>query len=339
MKDVSPPPTMQDVARAAGVHQTTVSRVLRNDPRITAEVQQRVRAAAEAVGYVPNPLLSALGTLRRQRAAAANQMALAYVLRADATHRTVGAHVAGAREAAARRGYKLEEFVLDDDLREERLNQILTARNILGVILGPLPEAHGHFTLDWTQFCAVAIEYSFSEPAFDRVVTDSYATMNTVLAQCLRRGLGRVGIVLAQVVDERNEGLLCAAHALAVRRERKLANLPPLILPEWNADVFENWMHKARPRVIVSSNTFLPQIEVWLRKSKLRVPRDIGLVNLNVNPDIQPHAGICQDAPAIGAMATRLVIDKMNQNERGIPASRVTILTEGRWCEGSTLPV
>jgi DNA-binding LacI/PurR family transcriptional regulator len=329
---------MQDVAAAAGVHQTTVSRALRNDPRITDAVKLRVKKAAEAVGYVPNPLLSALGTLRRRRSSVANQLAIAYVMRATKELQGVPTdHLAGVRDAAARRGYKVDEFTLDDDLDESRLNNILVARNILGVILGPLPEAHGHFALDWGRFCTVAIEYSFSEPAFDRVVTDSYATMNTVLDQCLRRGFRRIGIVLAQVVDERNEGLLCAAYALAAQRRRELAKLPPLILPEWNDGAFSKWMETKRPEVIISSNMLLPQIESWLRARSMRAPRDVGLVNLNVFPAVQSHTGICQDAPAIGALAARLVIDKMNQNERGVPASRFTLLTEGRWYPGRTL--
>ena len=47
------PPTSHDVARAAGVSQPTVSRALRNDPRLTAQTITRVRDAAEALSYVP----------------------------------------------------------------------------------------------------------------------------------------------------------------------------------------------------------------------------------------------------------------------------------------------
>ena len=68
---------MKDVAIAAGVHQTTVSRALRNDPRITEPVKKQVRQAAERLGYRLNPLLSALGTIRRQRASASSSVALA----------------------------------------------------------------------------------------------------------------------------------------------------------------------------------------------------------------------------------------------------------------------
>ena len=38
-----------------------------------------------------------------------------------------------------------------------------------------------------------------------------------------------------------------------------------------------------------------------------------------------------------GAAAVRLVIDKLNRNDRGVPALRQTILMPGHWHEGRTL--
>lgn len=48
--------TLTEVAKAAGVDQSTVSRVLRDDPRTkaTPETRTRIREAASRLGYVPN---------------------------------------------------------------------------------------------------------------------------------------------------------------------------------------------------------------------------------------------------------------------------------------------
>jgi LacI family transcriptional regulator len=48
--------TSHDVARAAGLSQSTVSRALRNDPRVTPETRERVLAAATRLGYTPNAM-------------------------------------------------------------------------------------------------------------------------------------------------------------------------------------------------------------------------------------------------------------------------------------------
>jgi LacI family transcriptional regulator len=55
-------PTSHDVARLAGVSQPTVSRALRDDPRLSEETRRRVRAAAERLHYVPSQLGRSLST-------------------------------------------------------------------------------------------------------------------------------------------------------------------------------------------------------------------------------------------------------------------------------------
>ena len=47
-------PTLNDVARIARVSGATVSRALRLDPRVTPQTTERVRAAADQIGYRPN---------------------------------------------------------------------------------------------------------------------------------------------------------------------------------------------------------------------------------------------------------------------------------------------
>ena len=56
---------MADVAREAGVHTSTVSLALRHSPRIAVGTRERVEAAAERLGYHPNPLVTALMKNRR----------------------------------------------------------------------------------------------------------------------------------------------------------------------------------------------------------------------------------------------------------------------------------
>jgi len=47
-------PTLEDVARAAGVSRATVSRVVNGAPNVSTDVQRSVQDAIAAVGYVPN---------------------------------------------------------------------------------------------------------------------------------------------------------------------------------------------------------------------------------------------------------------------------------------------
>ncbi|MEM6487975.1 MAG: LacI family DNA-binding transcriptional regulator [Pseudomonadota bacterium] len=54
--------TLRDVARLSGVSDISVSRVMRGAPSVSAELRDRVMAAADALGYTPNRLAGALKT-------------------------------------------------------------------------------------------------------------------------------------------------------------------------------------------------------------------------------------------------------------------------------------
>jgi LacI family transcriptional regulator len=60
------PPTLRDVAEAAGVHAATASRALNPETRrlVNVETARRVMRAAEALGFSPNPIARSLKTAK-----------------------------------------------------------------------------------------------------------------------------------------------------------------------------------------------------------------------------------------------------------------------------------
>jgi len=56
--------TLQSVADALCLHITTVSKALQGHPHIAAATRERVRRQAARMGYVPDPLLTALSAYR-----------------------------------------------------------------------------------------------------------------------------------------------------------------------------------------------------------------------------------------------------------------------------------
>ncbi|MFF2634145.1 LacI family DNA-binding transcriptional regulator [Microbacterium sp. NPDC058021] len=63
-------PTIEDVAAAAGVSRSTVSRVINDDERVSARVRTQVRRAISDLAYSPNPAAQALARGGRRGGAA-----------------------------------------------------------------------------------------------------------------------------------------------------------------------------------------------------------------------------------------------------------------------------
>lgn len=122
--------TITDVARLAGVSMKTVSRVLNNEPNVTAKTRERVQAAAAELRYRPN--LSARGL-------ASSRKYLLALLYDNPSAEYVGAIQAGATEACRKRGFHLvvEPIRVPHGEINSELEVLLQRLPVDGVILTP----------------------------------------------------------------------------------------------------------------------------------------------------------------------------------------------------------
>lgn len=91
-------PTLADVAKAAGVATSTVSRAFSRPGRVNHRTREHVLAVAEELGYAPNPSAQALGTGRTRTIA---------LLVPDITNPYFAGVIKGAERAAATAGLTL----------------------------------------------------------------------------------------------------------------------------------------------------------------------------------------------------------------------------------------
>ncbi|MDF2491589.1 MAG: exuR [Microbacterium sp.] len=115
--------TSRDVARLAGVSQPTVSRALRDDPRVSDETKKRVRDAAVLLGYVPSEAGRALSSGRTRRIG---------LLVTDLGNQFYTHIIAPVHHELEGRGYQL---VLHTETTDETVAERLIANGLDGVIL------------------------------------------------------------------------------------------------------------------------------------------------------------------------------------------------------------
>lgn len=116
--------TSRDVAQLAGVSQPTVSRALRDDPRVSEATKERVRKAADRLGYVPSDAGRALSSGRTRRIG---------LLLTDLENQFYPHIIAPAFHQLESRGYQLmlHTEAADNDVVAERL----ISNGLDGVIL------------------------------------------------------------------------------------------------------------------------------------------------------------------------------------------------------------
>jgi LacI family transcriptional regulator len=122
---------MRDVAALAGVSLKTVSRVVNDEPGVTAEVRARVQQAASRLDYRPNLTAS---NLRRSSGRTRTVGALLQ----DVSNSFSSALLRSLEDGARERGVAVLAASLDEDAdRERTLVADLVARRVDGLVLMP----------------------------------------------------------------------------------------------------------------------------------------------------------------------------------------------------------
>lgn len=335
--------TLQDVAKQTGVHRTTVSLALRDHPRIPRATRERVKAAAARLGYQINPLVAALMQSRRL-GRAVKHVTIAYVTNYASRYGWKPLHhdrpdfFPGAVSRARELGYNLEDFWLaEPGMTPGRFCDILTTRGINGLIIGRLPPGQNSLALDLSRFSCVALGMTLQSPVLHHVTENHYETVAHAMQRCLDRGYRRVGFVFSEANDSPRVGDRWLGaflrQQLAFPAKDRLAPCPEIPAGE---QVFARWFRRNRPDALIA--THARPVLGWLKRMKVSVPRDVGIIDLEDHPQLD-CAGVYYDPAKIGGLAVEMLVGLLHRNETGVPdTNQHEVLLTGEWREGRTLP-
>ncbi|MCU0792002.1 MAG: LacI family transcriptional regulator [Opitutaceae bacterium] len=337
-------PTLGDIANKAGVSRFTVSLALRNSPRVAEETRNKVRQVAQDMGYRPNPTLAALMRSIRSKTRGERGTSLALIVAIDqpqwqGRHHYLFELRRGAQERADLLGYGFEMITLPKAKDPgRRLQQIIEARGIDGLIIAPFPHLGFRLDLDFSRLAYVSIGHTLTEVPANRIEAATYHNMRTVLDATLERGWKRPGAVIHHRLNAAVENRLLGAY-LAYGQEREGSNtVPPLLCDERDLtpERVLAWVKKHRVDAVIGGRGVIVD---WLNEAGLRVGRDIGFAHLDCAPYSTTLAGMDQRLAEVGGTAVEMLGEQIQANMRGIPRIPKMVEIYGVWHDGPTMPM
>lgn len=336
---------LKHVAELAGVSAMTVSRALRNSHLVRAETRKRVLAAARQLDYRPDPLASRLMAAVRKGKKTRVAASLAFVRdrrdrgAAAAFHQYV--ELDDVRLRARMQGYSVDEFILGQGgLTMKRLQSVLAARGIDGVIFSSEACLHEMSGFAFAEFACATFGYGLQQPSLHRASTNMMQGLLAAFSWLEARGYKRIGLAVTPWVNSRSDHTYSGAmlhHQAGIPRARRV---PLLIFPhdelERNRRGFHQWMKEHRPDVVVSFDRVIPE---WVREDAGRIiGEDIGFLAHDWTGRADRFSGIDHNRLHVAAAAVDLVATQLFHGECGIPAVPRQVLVPASLVEGETCP-
>ncbi|MEO7932538.1 MAG: LacI family DNA-binding transcriptional regulator [Chthoniobacterales bacterium] len=338
-------PSMSDIAKLAGVSKNAVSLALRNDAQISEKTREKIAAIAEKLGYAKNPVVSHLMTQLRQSRSPRFQASLGLINahsdpKAFAQHPTIPTYVAGCRRRAAQLGYVLDEFWLHDpDLDGTRLNRILQARGIRGLVITGLMKENRlpkRFASTWEAFPCVVTGVRTRQPALSFAATDHHMLTMRAFEKALELGYQRPALVLDREIDLLIDGRFSAGiytAQLALPEKQRLKPFYEVNRARNDPDIFWKWFDREKPDAIL---TLYNVVRHWLEKRGLQIGMEVGLIQMEWRADRPDWAGMNQHNDIVGEAAVEMLVGMLHNGEKGVPVFPRATLVGSSWMDGAT---
>ncbi|MEV4071053.1 LacI family DNA-binding transcriptional regulator [Nonomuraea fuscirosea] len=308
-------PTIKDVAEAAGVSRSTVSRALTGRGYAASDVRERVLRAAAELGYVPDVMAR---TLKQQVSRSVG------ILVSDLRNPFYAELAAGASSEARERGYTMVLF--DTSLSaqaESEAAEALVALRVAGVIVTPNSSAVSTY-LSSHGIPVVEVDRQFAPGSTDGVVVGNRVGARTATAHLVGLGHRRIALFIDETDwttgYERYQGYLEALSAGDIKVDPELVVSSGWDVADSRRRALDMLRGPDRPTAVFAANNVLAE-GVWraIAELGLSVPGDISLVAFDDSPwmsMVSPTvSAVSQDTFNLGATSVRRLDERIERPE------------------------
>jgi LacI family transcriptional regulator len=308
---------MREVADAAGVAMSSVSRVLSGHPDVSPHMRERVMTAVDELRYRPNLLAQGLRS---------QQTFTVGFLVGDISNPLMAEMVKGAVGTLREGGYStiLTDSERDPDLDTVHLG-LFEQRRVDGLILSLSREDHPTTieALSRLRVPAVLIDRDLPESIeVDRILSDHQIGMRAALNHLMDLGHRRIGLIVGLPVRATAER---KAAFEATYNDRHLD--PSYLIIESEGLSFEEGLEGARAllddsdpptAIIVGGNQLVFGALTEIRSRGLRIPQDLSIVTSDDTAVTALHsppiATVRRQNIDLGTAAATLLLDRMAAN-------------------------
>lgn len=331
---------IRELAKLAGVSKSTVAYALKNNPCISEGVRTRIQALAREHDYLPNPLVRAFASeVRRGESVRNRQCSLAYLVSLKNGEPRTKSHayerslLEGARSKAIALGYNLEVLTWDPkNVPSSRFREILYARGIQGVFIGPGPRPNSEVPLDLNYATAISFGYTTTEPETHRIIPDLLRALYDFGSTAMERQYQTLIFAIDRISDDR----ACNRWTSGAATLKEIHGTEKVILIR---DDFQNLTDRLVSAIRESPSPAIfgpPSLAPRLKSAGIAIPKECGFVSNDM--DHQGLTAIIQPYRSIGEMGISQLATMVERAEWGIPEFPVKRVVKCGWFEGASLP-
>ncbi len=337
--------TIKDVARAAGVHFTTVSMALRGHPAVAKRTRQQIEAVAKQIGYQRNAMFASLSRQRKDSVFPSVIPSLLYLGRArNDRHFFAMPHhqqmVAGATREAKALGYQLTvKLVGPTGIKPENLSAYLARSPAAGVVIGAWDATLAVPVVDWTRMPTIKIDSSHVPAKVPFVSNDQMKGVLHAFRQLHARGYRRIGLATGEKDEDATDGMHVSGWLTAHHEYPRLRKIPILFFPPGinfptTTRLINAWRDAHHLDAIISNWGSIPLI---LQQHPRPARQATGFVGLCCDLHEPQITGIVPNLDLVGQRAVSLLGSIINAPTDLNPTTPLISYVEGTWHDGSSI--